>query len=82
MELEEPADTIMRVTVRKKTYHTMTIAYRWWPGWGRVVVCCIVIECLDVPWMLHFTMHSLLRAALLMDAFTLLVITSHMGVLK
>ena len=59
----------------------MTIAYRWWPGWRRVVVCCIVIECLDVPWMLHFIMHSLLRD-LLMDAFKLLVITSHMRVLK
>ena len=45
-------------------------------------MCCIVIECLDVPWMLHFIMHSLLRDALLMDAFKLLVITSHMRVLK
>ena len=79
MELEEPADTIMRVTVRKETHHTRSIAYRWW---GRVVVCCIVIECLDVPWMLHFTMDSLLRDTLLMDAFKLLVVTSHMRVLK
>ena len=78
MELE--ADTIMCVTVGKETYHTMTIAYRWW---GRVVVCRIVIGRLDAPWMLHFTLDShWLRDALLMDAFKLLVVTSHMRILK
>ena len=51
--------------------------------WGRVVVCCIVIGHLDVPWMLHFTVDShWLRDVILMDAFKLLVITSHMRVLK
>ena len=78
MELEEPGDTTMRVTVRKETYHTVSIAH-----WGRVVVCRIVIGCLDVPWMLHFTMDNhWLRDALLMDTLKLLVITSHMRVLK
>ena len=80
MELAEPADTVVCVTVRGETYHTATIAYRWW---GRVIVCRIVIGCFDVSWMPHFTVHRhWLRGALLMDIFKLLVITSHMRVLN
>ena len=57
----------------------ITVAYRWW---GRViVVCCIVIVCLDVWWILHFTLHNRrLRDALPMDVF--LVVTSDMRILK
>ena len=54
------------------------IAYRWW---GRVVVCCIVIGCINVWWILHFTLHNhRLRDSLPIDAQ--LVITGHMRVLK
>jgi hypothetical protein len=71
----------MHVTVRKETYHTITIAYRWW---GRVVVCRIVIGRADVWWIQHFTLHKLhihrLRDALPIDV--LLVITSHVRDLK
>ena len=69
---------LLRVTARKETSQTMAIAYRWW---GRVVFR-IVIGCLDVSWMQHFTVHShWLSGALLMDTFKLLVITGHMRVL-
>ena len=69
----------MCVAVRKDAYHTMSIAYRWW---GRVVRH-IVIGCVDVWWMPHFTVHSPgLKDALLIGAFKLLVTNSHMKVLK
>jgi hypothetical protein len=54
--------------------------------WGRVIVCCIVIGsgCVDVTGVLHFILHEYipcwLRDALPRGA--LLVITSHMRVLK
>jgi hypothetical protein len=78
-ELAEPADTIMLSQSKGKLNMTsMIIAYRWW---GRVVVCRIVIGCADVWWILQSTVHSdWLRDALPMNA--LLVITSHMRVLK
>ena len=48
-----------------------------------VVACCIVIGCIDVWWMLHFTLHNYislwLRDALPTDAF--LEVTSYMSVL-
>ena len=56
----------------------MSIAYRWW---GRVVVCCVVIGCVEVLLILQFTLHKHgLRDSLPMDAF--LVATSHVKVLK
>ena len=59
----------------------ISIAYRWG---GRVILFCVVIGCVDVSWILHFTLHDhvshWMRDALLMDA--LLVITSHSRVLK
>ena len=59
----------------------MNIVYRWW---GRMIVCRIVIGCVDVVWILHFTLHNHIshwpRDALPMDV--LLVITGHMRVLK
>jgi hypothetical protein len=80
MELAEPADTIMCVTVRKEPYGTITIAYKWW---GRVVVVCrMVIGRAVVWWILHFTLHNhrLLPA---IDALLVITcITCHMGVLK
>jgi hypothetical protein len=49
-----------------------------------VVVCCIVIDCVDVAWILHFILHDhivcWLRDGFAMDA--LLVIRSHIEVLK
>ena len=78
MELAEPVDTIMRVTLRREISQTITIAYRWR---GRVIVCRIVIGCVDVWWILHITLHNhRLGEALSIDA--LLVITSHLRVLK
>ena len=55
----------------------ITITYKWW----RVVVRCIVIGCIDVSWMMHFTLHNhRLRDTRPID--TLLVITSHTRILK
>jgi hypothetical protein len=72
---------LLRVIVRKESYHATTTAYRWW---RKVVVCRVVIGHDDVRWVLHFARHShishWLRDAHLMDAF--LVVTSHMRVLK
>jgi hypothetical protein len=80
LELGEPADTIMCVTVRKESYHTINIAYRWW---GKVVMCRVVIGHDDVRRVLHLAWHShishRLRDALPMVAF--LVVTSHVRVL-
>ena len=46
-----------------------------------IVVCCIVIVCLDVWWILHFTLHNRRsRDALPMDVF--LVVTRDMRILK
>lgn len=79
MEPAGPADIIVSVTVRKEVYRKMTIAYMWW---GRVVVCrIVVIGCVDVSWIMRFTLHNhRLGEALSIDA--LLVITSHLRVLK
>ena len=75
-DLVESEDTIMRVAVRKQTSGTITIAYRW-----REMVCCIVIGCVDVSWVLHFILHNhRLRDSLPIDA--LLVTTSSRRVLK
>ena len=62
----------------------MHIAYRWW-GWVIVRRRCIVIGCVDVAMVLHFTLKNCisywrLRAALTMGALE--VITCHMRVLK
>jgi hypothetical protein len=74
VEFAGPADTVMRVTVRKETYYTITIAYRWW--WVRVVVGHIVIRCVDAWWILHFTLQShWFRDAFPIDA--LLIPTSY-----
>ena len=74
-----PADTIVRVMVRKEVYRKTIIAYMWW---GRVEVCgIVVIGCVDVPWIMRFTLHDhRLGEALSIDP--LLVITSHLRVLK
>jgi hypothetical protein len=53
-----------------------------------VVVCCMVIGCVDVSRLLHFTLHShishQLRDVLLMDPILVVTskVTSHMRVLK
>ena len=70
------------VTVKGKFSTTpMDLAHRWW---GRVIVCRIVMGCIDAVRIPHLIFHShvsyWLRDALLMDV--LLVITSHIGVLK
>ena len=79
MELAEPVDTIMRITVWREIYRAITIAYNRWRG--RVIVCRIVIGYIDVWWIVHFTSHNRrLRDALPMDVF--LVVTCHMRILK
>ena len=56
MEPAGPADTIVRVMVRKEVYRKTIIAYMWW---GRVEVCgIVVIGCVDVPWIMRFTLHD------------------------
>ena len=52
MELAEPTDTIISVSITIS--QTMTITYRW----GRAMVCRIVIVCVDVWWILHFILHN------------------------
>ena len=81
MELVGPADTIVRITVSGETQIiSLTSAYRWC---GRVVVCRIVIECVDVWWILHFALHNCvshwLRDVLSTDAFV--VVACHIMVL-
>ena len=72
------------LTVRRVNITSRTIAYYSW--WGRVIVSCIVIGCVDVSWIVHFTLHwhhhvyRWLRDALPMD--TLLVITSYLSHLR
>ncbi|KAF8260531.1 hypothetical protein EI94DRAFT_1748141 [Lactarius quietus] len=59
--------------------------YLWILWWRRVIVCWIVIGCVDVSRIPHFALHNhishWLRDALPMDAFKLLVVSSHMAVL-
>ena len=75
---------LREVSVRRGLNITpVNIPYRLW---GRMVVSCIMIDpgCVDVAGVLHFTSHDLIPSWL-WDAFprsTLLVIMSHMRVLK
>jgi len=56
-----------------------------WIRWrGRVIVYHIVIGCIDVSWILHFTLHNHVSYRLKdsLPVSTLQVITSHMRVLR
>ena len=56
----------------------MTITYRWR---GRVIMCHVVVWCVNLSWILHIAWHNRRpRDALPMSA--LLVITSHIRVLR
>ena len=67
---------------RKPNITPMSIAYRW----ARVIVCRIVMGCIDVVWVLHFTLHNHIshwvRDLLILLMDVLLVINGHMRVLK
>lgn len=78
----EPLDTMHSVKVRRQTRKAIT--YRW-RAQGKMIVCYIIMGCVDVSWILHFTLHNhishWLKDALLVSA--LQVITSrHVRVLR
>ena len=76
MEPAEPVDTIKLVTKGKLNIISRTSAHRWL---GRVVLCRIVIGCVDAWWVLHFALYDYI-SHWLRDALP--VATGHMRVLK
>ena len=75
------ADTIVCHSQKETQHHIEDyIAHRWR---GRVVVSRIMIGCVDVGWILHFTLHTYvshrLRDGLPMDPFP--EVTNYMSVL-